>query len=164
MSSLQAATAELQSELLASLKSTHKEMLPQVAVYKTEKAYPSIPETGLGHPLWSRHCLVAVGATTTFSALVETVFSDAFIRTLIDRKYTRMTVQCGRDSERFAKIAAQFIHPSLQLDAFDFIDDLSKSMLELRGDIQRNRCTGVLICHAGKIYFSSLGQAGSTFR
>jgi hypothetical protein len=142
---------DLQPDLLTAIKATHKQMLPVVATHLTQQAHPSVnPATTAAYPTWERNCLVSVGATTTFTPLVETVFSESFIGVLVAQKYTRMTVQCGRDAERFTKAAAKFVHPALQILVVDLVDDLSKLMIELRGDQQKRRMTGVLICHAGK--------------
>jgi beta-1,4-N-acetylglucosaminyltransferase len=123
-------------------------IINHIARSVTEANYGGLPT--IPDPDMDRHCLVTVGATTTFRTLVEGVLERPFISALITAGYTRLTIQCGADAEQFRNVALQFVHPTLKIDVIDYVDDLSRLMRKCRAaeGLSRRRA-GMMICHAG---------------
>ncbi|KAI8165654.1 hypothetical protein K4K49_008365 [Colletotrichum sp. SAR 10_70] len=97
-----------------------------------------------------RHCLVTVGATARFTQLLTEVVSPTFLNFLVGDRYTHLTLQCGKDYEHFSRNILPTLvprWPTLEITAFDFVDDLTVEMTKCQAAAGRER--GVVICHAG---------------
>ncbi|KAL0942190.1 UDP-N-acetylglucosamine transferase subunit alg13 [Colletotrichum truncatum] len=91
-----------------------------------------------------------VGATARFTQLLTEVLDPTFLDFLASNHYTHLTLQCGKDYEEFSRNILPALAPrwpSLEITAFDFVDDLTTEMTKCRASSGRE--TGAVICHAG---------------
>jgi hypothetical protein len=114
-----------------------------------------VQATAVGGGRLERHCLVTVGATASFTSLLEEVTKLSFLQFMCDRGYTHLHLQCGNDLDRFSKVADNAAIPNFKLLPFAFVDDLrTEKMVLCRGET-RKRQDGVIISHAGKTLSST---------
>jgi len=102
----------------------------------------SVPGSG-------RHCLVTVGATTTFRELVDEVISSSFLEMLKDIGFSTLTVQCGQDKTWALDKLKEVATHGIRVTVVDYINDMSDELMKCRGHFGE-RLAGVLIGHAGK--------------
>ncbi|KAF9882375.1 hypothetical protein CkaCkLH20_00411 [Colletotrichum karsti] len=101
-------------------------------------------------PRLQRHCLVTVGATARFTQLLTEVLDPTCLDFLVGDGYTNLTLQCGKDYEHFSRNVLPGLvssYPSLEITAFEFVDDLTVEMVKCRA--AEDRRAGAVICHAG---------------
>lgn len=107
-------------------------------------------ETPSGPP--ERHCLVTVGATVGFRALVQQVLDPAFWAFLRSRAFTALHVQCGPDAA-WASAALSELQSSgedaLAVDVFDVKTNLTRDEMMRCKAQGRRRIQGLIISHAG---------------
>ncbi|KAJ0343368.1 hypothetical protein COL922a_000097 [Colletotrichum nupharicola] len=92
-----------------------------------------------------RHCLVTVGATARFTQLLTEVVSPTFLDFLVGDRYTHLTLQCGKDYEHFSRNILPTLvprWPTLEITAFDFVDDLTVEMTKCQAATGR---TGTIL-------------------
>jgi beta-1,4-N-acetylglucosaminyltransferase len=96
-----------------------------------------------------KHCLVTIGATAKFTSLLEEVIQATFLKSLQQKDFTHLNVQCGTDLGWFiSEISAIETH-GIKIEPFDFMDDLTQAMLRCRAE-PRLRRAGIVISHAGE--------------
>jgi beta-1,4-N-acetylglucosaminyltransferase len=106
----------------------------------------------------SKLCFLTVGATASFSALIESAVSPAFLAALEAQGYTELSVQYGQDGKNLfekckAAVAQQTTTaPKVKVTGFDLDRlGLGKHMRRAKGGSSSNDSTeGVVISHAGK--------------
>ncbi|KAI8312152.1 hypothetical protein K4K61_010891 [Colletotrichum sp. SAR11_59] len=97
------------------------------------------------NPKLERHCLVTVGATARFTQLLTEVVSPTLLDFLVGDRYTHLTLQCGKDYEHFSRnILPTLVSrwPTLEITAFDFVDDLTVEMTKCQAAAGR---TGTIL-------------------
>lgn len=98
----------------------------------------------------SKLCFLTVGATASFSALIEAAVSPAFLTALQSQGYTELSVQYGQDGrELFEKCKANAQNASkLTVTGFDLDKvGLGRHMRRAKGG--KDAVEGVVISHAG---------------
>jgi beta-1,4-N-acetylglucosaminyltransferase len=100
-------------------------------------------------------CFLTVGATASFSALIEAAVSPAFLAALEAQGYTELSVQYGQDGKNLfekCKAAAQSSSPKVKVTGFDLDKlGLGKHMRRAKGGSSKESVEGVVISHAGKL-------------
>ncbi|KFY08460.1 hypothetical protein V492_06212 [Pseudogymnoascus sp. VKM F-4246] len=101
-----------------------------------------------------RTCLITLGATAPFTALLSASLSPAFLVTLSDQGYTHLTLQCGTDldpaQEWIAKLAPTLKNLGLSVRAFGFQGGgLGEEMRKCKADEAEGRRRGCIVAHAG---------------
>lgn len=99
----------------------------------------------------SKLCFLTVGATASFSALIEAAVSPAFLTALQSQGYTELSVQYGQDGrELFEKCKANAQNTSkLTVTGFDLDKvGLGRHMRRAKGG--KDAVEGVVISHAGE--------------
>lgn len=97
-------------------------------------------------------CFLTVGATASFSALIEAAVSPAFLTALESQGYTELSVQHGQDGKQlFDKCKANAQKSSkLTVTGFD-LDKLGLGKHMRRAKGAKDADEGVVISHAGMI-------------
>lgn len=97
-------------------------------------------------------CFLTVGATASFSALIEAAVSPAFLTALESQGYTELSVQYGQDGKQLfekckanAQSSSKLIVTGFDLDKLG----LGKHMRRAKGG--KDAAEGVVISHAGTI-------------
>ncbi len=100
-------------------------------------------------------CFVTIGATASFSVLIEAVLEPSFCSALEAQKYTHLLVQYGKDGQDLFNDCLRKIYSAekptaLQINGFD-IDPtgLQLHCLRAKGHNIANSTPGVVISHAG---------------
>ncbi|KFY61769.1 hypothetical protein V496_04895 [Pseudogymnoascus sp. VKM F-4515 (FW-2607)] len=101
-----------------------------------------------------RTCLITLGATAPFPALLSASLSPAFLSTLSSQGYTHLTLQCGADlvpaQEWITKLAPTLKNLGLSVRAFGFQGGgLGEEMRECKADAGEGRRRGCVVSHAG---------------
>ncbi|KFY01455.1 hypothetical protein O988_02727 [Pseudogymnoascus sp. VKM F-3808] len=101
-----------------------------------------------------RTCLITLGATAPFPALLSASLSPEFLMTLSSQGYTNLTLQCGADlvpaQEWIAKLAPTLENIGLSVRAFGFQGGgLGEEMRECKADASKGRKRGCIVSHAG---------------
>lgn len=100
-------------------------------------------------------CFLTVGATASFSALIEAAVSPPFLAALEAQGYTELSVQYGQDGKNLfekCKAAAQSTSPKVKVTGFDLDKlGLGKHMRRAKGGSggTKEAVEGVVISHAG---------------
>jgi len=98
-------------------------------------------------------CFLTVGATASFSALIEAAVSPPFLAALEAQGYTELSVQYGQDGKNLfekCKAAAQSTSPKVKVTGFDLDRlGLGKHMRRAKGGSTKEAVEGVVISHAG---------------
>lgn len=104
----------------------------------------------------AKHCFVTVGATASFTQLLNHVATDDFIQALQQHNYTHLTIQYGPD----LAYVAEFIdrhktdtarNGAIEVNGFDFkTEGLSQDMSMAKPCPSENRVGGMILTHAGK--------------
>ncbi|KAF4591812.1 UDP-N-acetylglucosamine transferase subunit ALG13 [Ophiocordyceps camponoti-floridani] len=93
-----------------------------------------------------RHCLVTVGATVGFQALIEAVLEPSFWRFLCAEAFTALHIQAGPDAGWAAARVASLreeMPAGFDVDVFEITADL------MRHQMLRCKKNGLVISHAG---------------
>jgi beta-1,4-N-acetylglucosaminyltransferase len=103
-----------------------------------------------------RTCLITLGATAPFPALLSVSLSPEFLMTLSSQGYTNLTLQCGADlvpaQEWIAKLAPTLENIGLSVRAFGFQGGgLGEEMRECKADASKGRKRGCIVSHAGSL-------------
>jgi beta-1,4-N-acetylglucosaminyltransferase len=101
-------------------------------------------------------CLITVGATAPFDALIEACFEPNFLKALIASNYTNLIIQYGKDrGALFEQLKAKSLETvlnaddDLSIEGFDFrYDGLQGDMIACKA--RDSRAEGLVISHAGK--------------
>ncbi|CAL5874492.1 uncharacterized protein PFLUO_LOCUS8788 [Penicillium psychrofluorescens] len=106
-------------------------------------------------PSMAKHCFVTVGATASFTQLLNHVATDDFIQALQQHNYTHLTIQYGPD----LAYVAEFIdrhktdtarNGAIEVNGFDFkTEGLSQDMSMAKPCPSENRVGGMILTHAG---------------
>ncbi|OBT48496.1 hypothetical protein VE00_01352 [Pseudogymnoascus sp. WSF 3629] len=101
-----------------------------------------------------RTCLITLGATAPFPALLSASLSPAFLSTLSSQGYTNLTLQCGEDlvlaQEWITKLAPTLESLGLSVRAFGFQGGgLGEEMRECKANESEGRRRGCIVAHAG---------------
>ncbi|PFH58294.1 hypothetical protein XA68_13898 [Ophiocordyceps unilateralis] len=99
-----------------------------------------------------RHCLVTVGATVGFRALIEPVLEPSFWRFLRDEAFTALHIQAGPDARWAAARVAALRHEmptGFDVDVFDITADLMRHQMLRCKAREAVRAPGLVISHAG---------------
>lgn len=101
---------------------------------------------------FSKLCFLTVGATASFSELIEAAVSPAFLTALESQGYTELSVQYGQDGQQLfekCKTVAQGTS-KLKVTGFDLDKlGLGKHMRRAKGG--KDADEGVVISHAGML-------------
>lgn len=96
-------------------------------------------------------CFLTVGATASFTALIEAAVSPAFLAALESQGYTELSVQYGKDGKQLfekCKSIAQGSSSKLKVTGFDLDNaGLGRHMRRAKG--AKDALEGVVISHAG---------------
>ena len=96
-------------------------------------------------------CFLTVGATASFTALIEAAVSPAFLTALESQGYTELSVQYGKDGKQLfekCRSIAQGSSPKLKVTGFDLDNaGLGRHMRRAKG--AKDAVEGVVISHAG---------------
>ena len=98
-----------------------------------------------------RHCLVTIGATANFTALLEEATKLSFLEFLRDWGYTHVDLQCGQQLEHFQRVLRDIKVDRLAILPFAFVDDLRQEKMSLCRAEEGKRRDGVVISHAGEL-------------
>lgn len=103
-----------------------------------------------------RTCLITLGATAPFPALLSASLSPEFLMTLSSQGYTNLTLQCGADlvpaQEWIKKLAPTLENIGLSVRAFGFQGGgLGEEMRECKADDSKGRKRGCIVSHAGSL-------------
>lgn len=114
----------------------------------------------------SKLCFLTVGATASFTALIEAAVSPTFLAALEAQGYTELSVQYGQDGKQLfekCKAAASAASSKVNVTGFDLDRlGLGKHMRRAKGGSGSNSTStskesaqeGVVISHAGKLGLS----------
>lgn len=117
----------------------------------------------------SKLCFLTVGATASFTALIEAAVSPTFLAALEAQGYTELSVQYGQDGKQLfekCKAAASAASSKVNVTGFDLDRlGLGKHMRRAKGGSGGSGSTstsnskesaqeGVVISHAGKLGLS----------
>ncbi|KAL2887481.1 UDP-N-acetylglucosamine transferase subunit alg13 [Ceratocystis lukuohia] len=105
---------------------------------------PVLP-TSYHKPPRSRHCFVTVGATATFSGLLSAIQSADFLLQLVLAGFTHLTVQAGRDYEKFLKFSQTVDNTLLTIECFDLKPSLARDMALCRENAGVDKDLDVLL-------------------
>ena len=100
-------------------------------------------------------CFVTIGATASFTGLIEAVLSADFCRALEAQGYTNLLVQYGRDGRPLYDQCLQRLRTTssslgLKIDGFDLDKSgLRPYMFQAKGHNLPNATEGIVISHAG---------------
>lgn len=115
-------------------------------------------------PRLQKVCFVTVGATASFDSLIKATLSPPFLEALKTHGYTHLRLQHGKDGQKmldeFRGInhAADRGEQDLRISGFDFNKHgLGSEMRDAKGE--GNRVEGVVVSHAGWIYFYPTNKA-----
>ena len=98
----------------------------------------------------SKLCFLTVGATASFSALIEAALSPAVLSALEAQGYTELSVQYGQDGKPLFEKCKSIAQASSKLTVTGFDLDrqgLGKHMRRAKGG--KDASEGVVISHAG---------------
>jgi beta-1,4-N-acetylglucosaminyltransferase len=98
----------------------------------------------------SKLCFLTVGATASFSALIEAAVSPAFLTALDSQGYTELSVQYGQDGKQLFEKCKSVAQGSSKLKVTGFDLDragLGRHMRRAKG--VKDAVEGVVISHAG---------------
>jgi beta-1,4-N-acetylglucosaminyltransferase len=98
----------------------------------------------------SKLCFLTVGATASFSALIEAAVSPAFLTALESQGYTELSVQYGQDGKQLFEKCKSIAQGSSKLKVTGFDLDkagLGRHMRRAKG--AKDAVEGVVISHAG---------------
>jgi beta-1,4-N-acetylglucosaminyltransferase len=99
-----------------------------------------------------RVCLVTVGATAGFKALIDSVLSPEFWQHIASQGFTELHVQCGPDVVSASKqlaLSKDQAPSGLTIDVFDVKKNLMKEEMILCKRVEGERELGLVISHAG---------------
>lgn len=99
----------------------------------------------------SKLCFLTVGATASFSALIEAAVSPAFLTALESQGYTELSVQYGQDGKQLFEECKAVAQRTSKLTVTGFDLDkvgLGKHMRRAKGG--KDSAEGVVISHAGE--------------
>ncbi|RBR13830.1 uncharacterized protein FIESC28_08037 [Fusarium coffeatum] len=99
-----------------------------------------------------RVCLVTVGATAGFRALIDSVLSPEFWQYIASQGFTELHVQCGPDAVSASKqlaLSKDQVPSGLIIDVFDVKKNLMKEEMILCKRLEGKRELGLVISHAG---------------
>ena len=102
----------------------------------------------------SKLCFLTVGATASFSALIEAAVSPAFLTALESQGYTELSVQYGQDGKQLFEKCKAAAQASSKVDVTGFDLDrsgLGRHMRRAKG--AKDASEGDVISHAGKKMF-----------
>jgi len=103
----------------------------------------------------SKLCFLTVGATASFSALIEAAISPAFLAALESQGYTELSVQYGQDGKQLfekCKATAQSTSSKVKVTGFDLDRlGLGKHMRRAKGGSGNESMEGVVVSHAGMV-------------
>ncbi|KAK5164746.1 N-acetylglucosaminyldiphosphodolichol N-acetylglucosaminyltransferase catalytic subunit alg13 [Saxophila tyrrhenica] len=100
-------------------------------------------------------CLVTIGATASFAALVEAVLDPTFLSGLEANNYTHLLIQYGQDGQQLFDASLQRslqsnTPSSLQISGFPIdTSGLKSHLLLAKGHANPSATPGVVISHAG---------------
>jgi len=99
-----------------------------------------------------RTCLVTVGATASFRALLLEVSTPQFLRMLQQNGYSEIRVQTGWEdwewfTEHIRQLAPEDMH-GMVMEAFPITDKMKDQILSTRGKVE-GRLAGCVIGHCG---------------
>lgn len=111
----------------------------------------------------SKTCFVTVGATASFSALIQSVVSGPFLAALRKQGYTELLIQYGEGgADVYDPLYARLQNEttvetkSLKISAFDLDKaGLGRYMRQAKGN-GKNSQEGVVISHAGMLLHPTL--------
>ena len=95
-------------------------------------------------------CFLTVGATASFTALIEAAVSPAFLTALESQGYTELSVQYGKDGKQLFEKCKSIAQASSKLKVSGFDLDnagLGRHMRRAKG--AKDAVEGVVISHAG---------------
>jgi hypothetical protein len=98
----------------------------------------------------SKLCFLTVGATASFSALIEAAVSPTFLTALESQGYTELSVQYGQDGKPLFEKCRSIAQGSSKLKVTGFDLDktgLARHMRRAKGG--KDATEGVVISHAG---------------
>jgi hypothetical protein len=113
--------------------------------YNKNPQSPSNPIT-----MSAKLCFLTVGATASFSALIEAAVSPAFLTALESQGYTELSVQYGQDGKPLFEKCKSIAQGSSKLKVTGFDLDktgLGRHMRRAKG--RKDAVEGVVISHAG---------------
>lgn len=102
-----------------------------------------------------RHCLVTVGATTSFPDLTNVALRPEFWTDLRFRGFTELRIQCGPDLPRAtAELDAkqEQVPVGLAVSVFDVRKNLMEEEMTLCKPSPGQRRRGLVISHAGELH------------
>jgi len=112
----------------------------------------------MSHPTPGRKCVVTVGATATFPALVDEVSTPEFLSTLDNFGFEIVEIQCGDDVKRVQDRVHSAMQKAgslkLKIAVFNRVPDLWRHYVDCRGS--KDHPAGVVIGHAGEEYSDEL--------
>lgn len=98
-------------------------------------------------------CFVTIGATASFTGLIQAVLSEKFTRALDAQNYTHLLVQYGQDGKQLFDECLNRLGSeasTLQISGFDLDPSgLRQYMLQAKGHQNLLATEGVVISHAG---------------
>jgi beta-1,4-N-acetylglucosaminyltransferase len=132
--------------LTCAIETTHKTKNVQITMMGDQ--------TNESGQKFQKSCFVTIGATASFTALVQTVLSPAFCQALETQDYTHLLVQFGQDGKPLYEQCLQQLNnekpTTLQINGFDLDQSgLRHYMLQAKGHKQPLATEGVVISHAG---------------
>lgn len=98
----------------------------------------------------SKLCFLTVGATASFSALIEAAVSPAFLTALESQDYNELSVQYGQDGKQLFEKCKSIAQGTSKLKVTGFDLDkagLGRHMRRAKG--AKDAAEGVVISHAG---------------
>lgn len=99
-----------------------------------------------------RVCLVTVGATAGFRALIDSVLSPEFWQCIASQGFTELHVQCGPNAVSASNqlsLSKDQVPSGLIIDVFDVKKNLMKEEMILCKKLEGKRELGLVISHAG---------------
>lgn len=114
----------------------------------------------------SKTCFVTIGATATFTALIQRVLAAPFISALKSQGYTQLVVQYGAAGKPIYESAVQQAKTAggkaLSVSGFDLDKaGLGKHMRQAKGG-RAGAGEGVVVSHAGMFFFPYLTPLSKT--
>jgi beta-1,4-N-acetylglucosaminyltransferase len=100
----------------------------------------------------SKLCFLTIGATASFSALIEAAVSPAFLSALESQGYTELSVQYGQEGKQLFEKCRAVAPGNLNLKVTGFDLDrsgLGRHMRRAKG--AKDASEGVVISHAGMV-------------
>lgn len=113
----------------------------------------SKPHIHIHTKMTSKLCFLTVGATASFSALIEAAVSPAFLTALESQGYTELSVQYGQDGKQLFEKCKAVAQGTSKLTVTGFDLDkvgLARHMRRAKGG--KDAAEGVVISHAGMCF------------